>query len=73
MCLRGIVVLDNASFNVKAGRQEREMLKKSLLATVLFAVTVALQAVAADTPGVTATEIKIATQVLIAARPQPLA
>jgi branched-chain amino acid transport system substrate-binding protein len=53
------VVLDNASFNVKAGRQEREMLKKSLLATVLFAVTVALQAVAADTPGVTATEIKI--------------
>ena len=35
------------------------MLKKSLLATVLFAVTVALQAVAADTPGVTATEIKI--------------
>src|SRR5580692_5589078 len=35
------------------------MLKKSLLATVLLAVTVALQAVAADTPGVTATEIKI--------------
>jgi branched-chain amino acid transport system substrate-binding protein len=33
--------------------------KRSLLATVLFALTVAAQAVADDTPGVTATEIKI--------------
>jgi branched-chain amino acid transport system substrate-binding protein len=39
---------------------KREMLeKRSFLATVLFAVTVASMAVAADTPGVTATEIKI--------------
>jgi branched-chain amino acid transport system substrate-binding protein len=33
--------------------------KRSLLATVLFALTAAAPAVAADTPGVTATEIKI--------------
>ena len=33
--------------------------KRSLLATVLFALTVAAPAVADDTPGVTATEIKI--------------
>jgi branched-chain amino acid transport system substrate-binding protein len=33
--------------------------KRSFLATVLFAVTVASMAVAADTPGVTATQIKI--------------
>jgi branched-chain amino acid transport system substrate-binding protein len=33
--------------------------KRSLLATVLFALTVAVPAVATDTPGVTATEIKI--------------
>ena len=33
--------------------------KRSLLATVLFAVTVAARAFADDTPGVTATEIKI--------------
>jgi ABC-type branched-subunit amino acid transport system substrate-binding protein len=33
--------------------------KSSLLATVLFALTAAAPAVAADTPGVTATEIKI--------------
>src|SRR5271165_5500792 len=33
--------------------------KRSLLATVLFALTVAALAVADDTPGVTATEIKI--------------
>jgi branched-chain amino acid transport system substrate-binding protein len=33
--------------------------KRSLLATVLFALTAAVPAVAADTPGVTATEIKI--------------
>jgi hypothetical protein len=59
------VAFDSASFNVKAGRQEREMLKKrSLLAAILFAVTVAAQAVAADTPGVTATEIKIGHQSL---------
>jgi branched-chain amino acid transport system substrate-binding protein len=40
--------------------QEIEMLvKRSLLATVLFALTAAAPAVADDTPGVTATEIKI--------------
>ena len=33
--------------------------KRSLLATVLFALTAAAPVVAADTPGVTATEIKI--------------
>jgi len=37
----------------------RTLEKRSLLATVLFALTAAAPAVAADTPGVTATEIKI--------------
>ena len=35
------------------------LVKRSLLATVLFALTAAAPAVADDTPGVTATEIKI--------------
>src|SRR5580698_11067367 len=39
--------------------RERNVRKVSLLATVLFALTAAASAVADDTPGVTATEIKI--------------
>ena len=47
--------------------------KSSLLSTVLFALTVAAPTVADDTPGVTATEIKIGnTNAYIAAPPPPL-
>jgi len=47
--------------------------KTSLLAAALFAVTAATLAVAADTPGVTATEIKIGNTSPYSGPPRPLA
>jgi hypothetical protein len=68
---RGIFIEFMLNFDRQIAITIREMLeKRSLLATVLFAVTAVAQSLAADTPGVTATEIKIGTQVPIAAPPQ---